>query len=115
MSIILNLNLKSKKKLIYLLKSVYGIGLLFSKEICKSLGYDYNIRFSALKKKDINKLNSLVTIKYKYIIDTELKKNIHDNIIKMKEIKTYKGIRHQYNLPVNGQRTHTNAKTRRWQ
>ena len=112
MSIILNLNLKSEKKLIYLLKNVYGIGLLFSQQICKSLGYDYNIRLKALKNKDINKLNSIVTIKYKYIIDTELKKNTHDNIKKMKDIKCYKGVRHFYNLPVNGQRTHTNGKTR---
>lgn len=112
MSIILNFNLKSKKKLIYLLRTVYGIGLLFSKEICTSLGYDSNIRLSEVKQKDVNKINSIITKKYKYIVDTELKKVTHDNIQKMKNIRCYKGVRHVYNLPVNGQRTHTNAKTR---
>jgi small subunit ribosomal protein S13 len=113
MSIILSLNLKSKKKLIYLLKDIYGLGLLFSKQICKSLGYDYNIRFHNLKKKDINKLNSIITMKYKYILDSELKKSIYDNIQSIIHIRSYKGVRHTYNLPVNGQRTHTNAKTRK--
>ena len=112
MSILLNLNFKSDKKLIFLLTKIYGLGYLFSKEICKSLGYDYNIKSNQLKKKDINKLNSLITIKYKYVVDTELKKQTYDNILTMKEIKSYKGVRHVYNLPVNGQRTHTNAKTR---
>jgi small subunit ribosomal protein S13 len=112
MSVILSLNLKSKKKLIYLLKDIYGLGLLFSKQICKTLGYDYNVRFNNLKVKDINKLNSIITMKYKYILDSELKKFIYDNIQTMRNIRCYKGVRHTYNLPVNGQRTHTKAKTR---
>lgn len=112
MSGILKLNTGIKKKLIYLLRNLYGLGLLLSKQICKSLGYDYNILFSELKKKDINKINSIITRKYKFIIDTELKKQIYDNVQNMKNIRCYKGVRHMYNLPVNGQRTHTNSKTR---
>lgn len=114
MSFFLDLNVSKNKKLIYALKDVYGLGLLYSQEICKSLGYDSNTRLQNLKAKDFNKLNSIITVKYKYIINAELKKNIYDNIQLMKNIKCYKGIRHSYNLPVNGQRTHTNAKTRGW-
>lgn len=114
MVVLLNLNLKNKKKLIFLLKDIYGIGLLYSKNICKSLGYDFNIRMNQLTEPDLNKINSLITIKYKYVIDTELKKQTYDNIQEMKNIKSYRGIRHSYGLPVNGQRTHTNAKTRGW-
>jgi len=112
MSILINLDFKKDKKLIFLLRNVYGLGLLFSQKICESLGYDYNIKVSELQQKDINKLNSLISVKFKYIVDTELKKNTYDKIQLMKDIKCYKGIRHTYNLPVNGQRTHTNAKTR---
>lgn len=114
MSILLNLDLKKNKKLIYLLNNIYGLGLLFSKNICKSLGYDFNIKINELNNKDLNKLNALITIKYKFVIDAELKKEKYDNIEVLKTIKCYKGIRHFYNLPVNGQRTHTNAKTRGW-
>lgn len=114
MSTLLNLNFKTNTKLIFLLVKIYGLGFLFSKEICKSLGYDYNIKANQLNQKDINKLNSLITIKYKFVLDTELKKQKYDAIQTMKEIRNYKGIRHVYNLPVNGQRTHTNAKTRGW-
>lgn len=112
MSIILNINLKTKKKLIYVLKNIYGLGFLYSKQLCNGLGYDYNIKVNELKYKDITKLNSLITVKHKYIIDTELKKKTYDNIQLMRSIRCYKGVRHTYNLPVNGQRTHSNAKTR---
>ena len=112
MSIFLTSNAKTNKKLIYFLREIYGLGLLVSKNICKNLGYDYNIQVNQLREKDLNKINSLITVKYKILIDSELKKNIYDNIKKMKNINSYKGLRHRYNLPANGQRTRTNAKTR---
>lgn len=112
MSILLNLNTNSNKKLIYVLCSVYGIGLSSAKKLCLSLGYDQNIKMLELKDNDINKLNALITVKYKFSTDTERKKYIYDRIRQMTNMKSYKGIRHSYNLPVNGQRTHTNAKTR---
>lgn len=114
MSLLLNLDLKKNKKLIFLLKKIYGLGLLRAKKICVSLGYTYDTNVNQLKEKDLNKLTSIITLKYKYIIDTELKKKIYDYIKHMKVIKSYRGIRHLYNRPVNGQRTRTNAKTQRW-
>jgi small subunit ribosomal protein S13 len=112
MSILLNLNTNTNKKLIYNLRNIYGIGLSSAIKICTSLGYDNNIKMSDLKAKDINKINALITVKFKFSTDTERKKNTYDKIQHMKNIKSYKGVRHSYNLPVNGQRTHTNAKTR---
>ena len=114
MSNLLNLNTTSNKKLIYFLTKIYGIGLLYSKQICASLGYDINIKMNQLTDKDLNKIHALITVKYKFSIDTEKKKNTYDNVQHMKNIKCYKGVRHSYNLPVNGQKTHTNAKTRGW-
>jgi len=115
MSILFNLNLKNKNlKLINLLKDIYGLGFKRSKTICSGLGFDSNIRIGELKQEHFDKINSLISLKYKYIIDTDLRKQIYDNIQLSKNLKTYKGIRHLYKLPVNGQNTHNNAKTRRW-
>ncbi len=114
MSIFINIDNKENKKLIYSLRKIYGIGLLLSKKICLSLGYDINSKISDLKQKDLNKLNAIINVKYKFITDAELKKHTYDKIQHMKNIKCYKGVRHSYNLPVNGQRTHNNAKTRGW-
>lgn len=108
----LNKGNQNKKKLIYALRDIYGIGLTSSAQLCRDLGYDVNARFSELRNQDLNKINSLITVKYKFIIEAELKKIKYDNIQTMKLIKTYKGVRHSYNLPVNGQRMHTNGKTR---
>lgn len=110
--LLININVKSKKKLIPFLKKIYGIGSLHALQLCKTLGYDVNITINNLREEDIKKINSLIAIKYKYPIDTELKKRKYDNVQIMKNIKCYKGVRHLYNLPVNGQKTHNNAKTR---
>ena len=112
MSSLLNLNTNNNKKLVYYLTNVYGLGLLSSKKICSSLGFDFNIKMNKLTSHDLNKINALVNVKYKFSLDSERKKNIYDNIQLMKNIKSYKGVRHSYNLPVNGQKTHNNAKTR---
>jgi len=114
MSTILNLNTTDNVKLIYNLRSIYGIGYLFSKKICASLGYDVNVKMRDLTQQDLNKINALVNVKFKFSIDAERKKNTYDNVQQMKNIKCYKGVRHSYNMPVNGQKTHNNAKTRGW-
>lgn len=104
---------KTNTSLIYALNNIYGIGVSLAKKICSDLGYDQHIKLKDLLPKDLKKLNSILTVKNMFTIDAELKKQIHDNIKKLKNIKCYKGTRHIYNLPVNGQRTKTNAKTRK--
>ena len=112
MTTLVDINIKKKKNFIYALRNVYGLGLSSSKKVCKNLGYDINTNVIELKQEDLIKINALVNVKYKFIIEAELKKEIYDKIQIMKNIKSYKGVRHHYNLPVNGQRTHTNGKTR---
>jgi small subunit ribosomal protein S13 len=90
------------------------LGYLSAKLICKSLCFDLTIKAKDLSSEDWTKVSNIIKIKYKFLLDNEVKKNIHDNIQKLKNIKSYKGIRHLYGLPVNGQRTRTNAKTRGW-
>jgi small subunit ribosomal protein S13 len=112
MSTFIDFNNKTNKKLIYALRDVYGLGLSTSQRVCKSLGYDINTKLMDFRSEDLNKLTAIVSVQYKFIIGAELKKRTYDNIQQMKNIRCYKGVRHSYNLPVNGQRTHTNAKTR---
>lgn len=107
-------NRNNSKKLIFFLKETYGLGILSAKLICKIIGYDINVRCSDINDKDWDRLSSIIKIKYKFLLENEVKKTIHDNIQFLKDIKCYKGVRHSYNLPVNGQRTKTNAKTRGW-
>jgi small subunit ribosomal protein S13 len=115
MSIYINLTkpLLKNKKLIYALKTVYGINLTLANNICKVLGYDINMKISECRDQDLLKISSVINLYLKFLFSDELKKNIYDNIQKMKIIKSYKGIRHSYSLPVNGQRTRTNSRTRR--
>jgi small subunit ribosomal protein S13 len=112
MSTFIDFNNKTNKKLIYALRDVYGLGLSTSQRVCKSLGYDINTKLMDFRSEDLNKLTAIVSVQYKFIIGAELKKQTYDKIQQMKNIRCYKGVRHSYNLPVNGQRTHTNAKTR---
>lgn len=113
MTIFINFNNnKTNKKLIYSLRDIYGLGLFSAQQICKSLGYDINSKINDFRPEDLNKLTAVMNVHYKFITGADLKKRTYDKIQKMKNIKCYKGIRHSYNMPVNGQRTHTNAKTR---
>jgi small subunit ribosomal protein S13 len=114
MSLFLDLSLKKNRRLIYVLKDVYGIGLLRSRTICVDLGFNFNIKFNDLDQKIINKINSLIALRYRFLIQAELKKKIYVSIGFMRRVRTYRGVRHTYRLPVNGQRTRNNAKTKRW-
>lgn len=114
MSVFIEFKNKKNKQLIYALREVYGIGLTASKKICKSLGYDITTKINNFRSEDLNKLTAIINVQYKFITGAELKKKTYDKIQQMKNIRSYKGVRHSYNLPVNGQRTHTNAKTRGW-
>jgi small subunit ribosomal protein S13 len=109
-------NIKNKKEknqiLLFYLTSYYGIGLLSSKLICKILGYDNNLRVKDLSEEDRNKLDSIIKMKFKFNLNEEVKKDVFDNIQRLKDIKCYRGIRHFYGLPANNRRTRTNAKTR---
>ncbi len=107
---------KDKKKssiLIYDLKKTPGIGLTLAKKICKNLGFDLNTRSNILTREDSQKQNSIIKLKYRIITDRELIKNKYDFIDKIKQINSYRGVRHRYGLPVRARKTKTNAKTRR--
>ena len=96
------------------LKNIYGLSTARALTLCKHLGYDINSSFDQLTFDDKYNIVKLINSEYRYILSTDLKKKKNINIKLLKKIRTYKGIRHTLHLPVNGQRTKTNAKTQKW-
>jgi len=94
----------------YALTNIKGIGWSLSKNILQDLKMDGTKRMSELSSDEIAKLASKIE---KYPIEGELLKQVRTNITRLKTINSYRGIRHQRNLPARGQRTRTNARTKR--
>jgi small subunit ribosomal protein S13 len=98
------------KKVPYALRYIYGIGATRANRIVKQAKIDPDKRARDLTSKEINKLQKLLE---DYTIEGELRKQVNENINRLKRIKCYRGIRHIEGLPVRGQRTRTNARTRK--
>jgi len=90
---------------------VYGIGPKTSSDILKSAKIDETVRAKDLTDSEISKIQDIIS--EKYTVEGELQRIVSTNIKRLKDIKSYRGIRHQNNLPSRGQRTKTNARTRR--
>ena len=90
---------------------IFGIGLTTSQTICKSLELDPNTKVSNLTEDEINQIRSYVD--QNLTIEGDLRRNVQGDIKRKIEIGCLQGIRHRKGLPVRGQRTHTNARTRK--
>ena len=90
---------------------VYGIGATTAKAILAEAKIEPTTRVKDLTEADIQKINDLINSKY--AVEGDLKRLVTNNIKRLKDINSYKGIRHKAGLPVNGQRTRTNARTRK--
>ena len=99
------------KKIIASLAYIYGIGQNLAEKIIFSLKINASKKVSELTEEEMNKLRDFIEKNYK--IEGELKREIQNNIKRLKEIGSYRGHRHSRNLPVRGQRTKTNSRTRR--
>ncbi len=104
-------NLPSNKRIEYGLTYLYGIGLKTSRDILSKLKIDFNKRVKDLNNDEIAAIQREVTSGY--TTEGELRKEITLNIKRLQEIGSYRGLRHKRGLPVRGQRTKTNARTRK--
>ena len=102
--------LVNNKSVFYALLSIYGIGKYRSFFICERLGFAKNLTIKNLNKKQITKLIKQIN-SLNFLLASDLKKSRLLVIKKLIDIQSYRGIRKKRNLPVRGQRTHTNAKT----
>lgn len=111
MARIAGVNVPSEKRVIIGLQYVYGIGPHIAGKICESMKIADNKRVRDLTDEDLLKLRELIEANYK--VEGDLRREVSMNIKRLMDLKTYRGLRHRRNLPVRGQRTNTNARTRR--
>jgi small subunit ribosomal protein S13 len=90
---------------------IYGIGLTTSKKILAETGIDPDTRTDNLTEEDLVKLRDY--IQANIMVEGDLRREVSQNIKRLMEIGCYRGLRHRKGLPVRGQRTHTNARTRK--
>lgn len=104
-------NLPSNKRIEYGLTYLFGIGLTAAQDILKKLKINYNTRVKDLSDEEVAAIQKEVS--NNYVTEGELRKEIAMNIKRLQEIGAYRGTRHKRGLPVRGQRTKTNARTRK--
>ena len=93
------------------LQYIYGIGRTLSLRILAQAGITPDTKMNDLTEEEVNRLRETIDRTYK--VEGELRKEVNFNIKRLIEIGSYRGIRHRHNLPVRGQRTRTNARTKR--
>lgn len=104
-------NLPTNKRIEYALTYLFGIGLKTSQDILNKLKIDFNKRVKDLTDSEVAQISKEVSSNY--TVEGELRKEITLNIKRLQEIGSYRGLRHKKGLPVRGQRTKTNARTRK--
>lgn len=108
---ILGVDLPGKKRVEYSLRYIYGIGPTRAREIVNEAGIDPMKKMDELTEEEIHTIINIIQNKYK--VEGELRSEVTRNIQRLISIGCYRGIRHKLGLPVRGQRTRTNARTRK--
>ena len=108
---VIGIDIPDKKRLEISLTYIYGIGRKVSNEIIARLGLDPNMRAVNLGEDDIARINGL--LQSEYVVEGDLRRQTQNNIKRLVSIHCYRGMRHRLGLPVRGQRTRTNARTRK--
>jgi small subunit ribosomal protein S13 len=104
-------DLPNDKRVEIALRYIYGVGPTRALETVKATGVNPNTRVKDLTEEEVNKLRTYIEKNFK--VEGDLRREVQQNIKRLIEIGCYRGIRHRRGLPVRGQRTHTNARTRK--
>lgn len=111
MARISGVDLPKNKKILFGLQYIYGIGRTLSGEILRKAEVNPDKRVSELNDEEIAKIRSVITADYK--VEGALRSEVQQSIKRLMDIGTYRGLRHRKGLPVRGQRTRTNSRTRK--
>lgn len=111
MARIAGVNIPDNKHIEYSLPYINGIGVSLAKKVCAQANVKLGTKVSDLKEAELEKIREIIDKNYK--VEGDLKMDIAQNVKRLKQINTYRGTRHSKNLPVRGQRTKTNARTKR--
>lgn len=108
---VIGIDIPEKKRLEVSLTYIYGIGRRLSNEVIAKLGLNPNMRAESLTEDDIARLNAI--LQSDYVVEGDLRRQIQNNIKRLISIHSYRGMRHRLGLPVRGQRTRSNSRTRK--
>jgi small subunit ribosomal protein S13 len=111
MARLVGVDLPRDKRIEIGLTYIYGIGLTTSQKILSETGVDANVRVKDLTEDDLSKLRDYIQENIE--VEGDLHREVSQNVKRLMEIGCYRGLRHRRGLPVRGQRTHTNARTRK--
>ena len=111
MARIAGVNIPTNKRVVIALQYIHGIGDKFAEEICKKVGIPPERRVNELTDAEVIQIRE--TIDRDYVVEGDLRRNVAMNIKRLMDLGNYRGLRHRRGLPVRGQRTHTNARTRK--
>jgi small subunit ribosomal protein S13 len=110
MARIAGVDLPRRKAIAYALPYIYGIGLHTAKAICAKANIPPDRKVDELSEGDVKTLRETIET---YKVEGDLRREVQQNIKRLMDLGSYRGLRHRRNLPVRGQRTHTNARTRK--
>ena len=111
MARIAGVNIPTNKRVIIGLRYIYGIGPAKAQEICHKLGIADDRRVNQLSDEEVLRIRELIDRDYR--VEGDLRREVAMNIKRLMDLGCYRGLRHRRGLPVRGQRTHTNARTRK--
>jgi small subunit ribosomal protein S13 len=110
MARIAGINIPVHKHTVIALTSIYGIGNTTAQNICDTVGIPHKLKVKDLKDEELENLRAEVA---KYNVEGDLRREVSMNIKRLMDLGCYRGMRHRRGLPVHGQRTSTNARTRK--
>lgn len=108
---VIGIDIPANKRLVISLTYIFGVGKSLAEEIIGKLNLDPDMRAHKLSQDDIAKINQM--LQSEYIVEGDLRRQVQNNIKRLISIHSYRGMRHRLGLPVRGQRTRTNARTRK--
>jgi small subunit ribosomal protein S13 len=111
MARISGVDLPRRKAIAYALPYIYGIGPASAKLICKKARIPESKKVDELTEADVKAIRDIIEASYK--VEGDLRREVQQNIKRLMDLGSYRGLRHRKGLPVHGQRTHTNARTRK--
>jgi small subunit ribosomal protein S13 len=108
---IAGVNLPTNKRVVIALRYIYGIGPTNARAICTRVGIEDARRVNQLTEDEIIRIRDMID--HDYTVEGDLRREVAMNIKRLMDLGCYRGLRHRKGLPVRGQRTHTNARTRK--
>ncbi|HWZ93805.1 MAG TPA: 30S ribosomal protein S13 [Opitutaceae bacterium] len=109
---LLGVEIPAKKKIAYSLRYIYGIGPERADQVVKEASLNPDMRAQDLSEEQLNKIMHVIT-EHKWVVEGDLRRELAANLKRLQAINCYRGVRHRRGLPVRGQRTSTNARTRK--